>query len=211
MYKFLTAFLLISLNLIACRKPQEQAINLCKPILVEDITDSKNKGEINPRNSSVEIAYSMPVGGYTACFKKFTGDFNISENDDSKNKLSMDVEMNSIVADSKKDLIASIKRGEFLNIEKYPTSNFTATEIIKDGENESSFKVTGNLNLNGTKKVITFPAKVDFSSKLIKFEGKFSINRNDFDIFNESNTKDRYYRKKIEIRLNLNTLKKEKE
>jgi len=46
----------------------------------------------------------------------------------------------------------------------------------------SSYNVTGNLDLHGVTKSITFPAAVSKEGDLVKINAEFDINRFDFDI-----------------------------
>jgi len=70
----------------------------------------------------------------------------------------------------------------WFNVAKYTTVTFTSTQVVKTG---NSYELLGTLELHGIKKGIvipfTFTPKKDVANEAV-FEGRFSLNRKDFDI-----------------------------
>jgi polyisoprenoid-binding protein YceI len=74
-----------------------------------------------------------------------------------------------------------LRKETYFNVAKYPTINFVSTAV-------SAANVTGNLTIKGTTKQINIPYTVTASGNGYVFEGKFSLNRRDFDVGGSSFT-----------------------
>ena len=72
-----------------------------------------------------------------------------------------------------------LKKDEYFNTSKYPTINFTSTNITGD---TNGYTVSGHLTIKGTTKQISFPFTALRQGNGFVFSGNFSINRKDFDI-----------------------------
>ncbi len=97
------------------------------------------------------------------------------------------IDMNSIVVldltgKDKAKLEGHLKTGDFFETDKFPYSKFVITSV-KDGEN-GEIMVTGNLEMKGITKSISFPAKVTFSEdkKSVTATANFNINRQEWGI-----------------------------
>ena len=62
---------------------------------------------------------------------------------------------------------------------KYPTATFTTIDI-KSSDLQKT--VTGNLDLHGVTKSITFPADIQVAGNAVMVKAEFAINRKDFNI-----------------------------
>jgi polyisoprenoid-binding protein YceI len=74
-----------------------------------------------------------------------------------------------------------LRKEHYFNVEKYPTINFVSTAVTAN-------TVTGNFTIKGTTKQINIPYTVKSSVNGYLFEGKFSLNRRDFDVGGSSFT-----------------------
>ena len=86
--------------------------------------------------------------------------------------------MKSTWADNDK-LAGHLKSPDFFDVEKFPVTMFTTTSIEPDG---AMHKVTGNLNLHGVTKSISFPATIQIAAETVTVKAEFAINRKDFNI-----------------------------
>ena len=86
--------------------------------------------------------------------------------------------MDSTWADDKR-LEGHLKSADFFDVGAHPVSTFTVTKIEPAGNQQ---QVTGNLNLHGVTKRISFPAKIDVSDAAVAVKADFAINRKDFNI-----------------------------
>lgn len=83
------------------------------------------------------------------------------------------IDMNSIWSDNQK-LTGHLKNKDFFEVETYPTSKFTITSVAKEGE---LYNVTGDLEMHGVTKSITFPANITVSDDSLAVDANFDINR----------------------------------
>lgn len=74
-----------------------------------------------------------------------------------------------------------LRKENYFNVEKYPTINFVSTAV-------SATNVTGNITIKGITKQINIPYTVKSSGNGYLFEGKFSLNRRDFNVGGSSFT-----------------------
>lgn len=78
-----------------------------------------------------------------------------------------------------------VKGEDFLAVEEFPTITFTSTDTKVDGD---TLTVTGDLTIKGTTKSITVPFEFDgaatdpFGNERIGFEGKTTINRQEYGV-----------------------------
>ena len=88
--------------------------------------------------------------------------------------------MRSITADSEK-LTRHLKSADFFDVEKFPRGSFKSTSIKSGGEGGASHTVSGNLELRGETKHVSFPATITVADG-VRVQAEFTINRNDFGI-----------------------------
>jgi polyisoprenoid-binding protein YceI len=74
-----------------------------------------------------------------------------------------------------------LKTKDFFEVERFPTSHFVATSFqpITQG---GTHTVTGDLELHGVKKQISFPATITVQGNSASGKAEFKINRKDFGI-----------------------------
>ncbi len=157
---------------------------------------------------SVDTTSSVVTWIGTKVTGKHNGTFKLSEGKLSvKNKKvvggSFTIDVNSLdvkdltQSSGKFKLEGHLKSVDFFEVKKFPTATFEITSI-KDytkpekyvEQNEEKYilsvpnsLVTGNLELKGIKKSITFPAKITVDKKgNVKTEAKFNIDRTDWKI-----------------------------
>src|SRR5262249_9057890 len=86
--------------------------------------------------------------------------------------------MGSLWADDN-PLQGHLQNQEFFKLATYPLSTLSVTSIQPEGDKQ---KVTGNLNMHGVTKSISFPADIQASDSGVTIKAEFSINRRDFNI-----------------------------
>ena len=67
-------------------------------------------------------------------------------------------------------------------MDKFPKATFTSTEIKAGGDKGATHTVTGELDLHGVKKTISFPATLAVTADGATGTAEFSINRKDFGL-----------------------------
>lgn len=138
------------------------------------------KWQINADNSSIEFVGAKISDTHEGSFKDFSGQVEITENDPTKSKVSLEIKIASLAIEPPK-LAGHLISADFFDVEKFPTATFESTSITKTAK-EGEFTVTGNLTLRGVKKSISFPAQLKASDTNVSADAEFAIQRKDFGI-----------------------------
>lgn len=125
-------------------------------------------------------------------------------------------------ADKKASLEAHLKgTGEeekvdhFFNTKKYPTAKFeiTAVKVAADTDKadmaDATHMISGNLDMKGISKNITFPAKVTVTEGGIEAMSTMNIDRTEWNVnfMSEESLKDKMINKKINLTLDIKAKK----
>jgi polyisoprenoid-binding protein YceI len=165
-------------------------------------TDTKGTAlPISPENSKIEFTGSKVTGKHDGGFNTFKGTIDLVNNKPEESRVSVEIETNSIYSDDEK-LTGHLKSADFFDVEKFPKATFVSTKIVPDTAGAGSYTVTGDFDLHGQKKSITFPAKIAVTDSEVAVDAEFSINRKDFGIVYAGKTDD-LIRDAVVIRLNL--------
>jgi polyisoprenoid-binding protein YceI len=110
-------------------------------------------------------------------FKNFAGKINVA---DGKIVGTPEIKIStqSLWADDPR-LTGHLKSKDFFDVEQFPVATFTVTAIESSGAQHT---VTGNLNLHGVTKSISFPANIQVADDALTVKAEFAINRRDFNI-----------------------------
>ena len=127
--------------------------------------------------STIAFTASKVTMTHQGGFKNFAGKFNAADG-----KIvglpEIQIAMPSIWADNEK-LTGHLKSPDFFDVKQFPVAIFTTAAIEPEG---AGYKVTGNLDLHGVKKSISFPAEIHTSSEALSVKAEFAINRRDFNV-----------------------------
>ncbi len=132
-------------------------------------------------DSKLSFVGAKITGKHDGAFGGFTGDVQVRDGDPTKSVVRVDIDMSTVSVDQPK-LTAHLKTPDFFDVEKFPRAHFTSTTIRPDGENGATHTVTGNLELHGVTKAITFPATIRVSPGEVDADAEFAIDRKDFGI-----------------------------
>jgi len=86
-------------------------------------------------------------------------------------------------------------------VAKFPKATFVSTKIEPSSSGASTHTVTGNFELHGVKKSITFPATIQVTPENVAVDAEFAINRKDFGIVYAGKADD-LIRDEVVIKLN---------
>jgi len=162
--------------------------------------------KITSDNSKVEFVGSKVTGKHDGGFKAFTGTVDLVNKKPEESRVSVDIDAASMFSDDEK-LTGHLKSADFFEVEKYPKATFVSTKIVPDAaKGAGNYTVTGDFNLHGQTKAITFPAKITVNDADVAVESEFSINRRDFGIVYAGKTDD-LIRDDVVIKLNLKAVK----
>ena len=202
---FLIAFFSYSCANPAANKPKASVgnaapeSNAAKPAGGETLA-------ITPENSKVEFVAAKVTRSHNGSFKLFGGTIDLLNSDPAQSVVSITVDTASVVTDED-DLTRHLKTPDFFDVARYPKATFVSTKIEPNIANGATHTVTGNFDLHGVKKSISFPATIQITSANVSVNAEFAINRKDFNL-NYPGKADDLIRDGVVIKLTLNVARK---
>jgi polyisoprenoid-binding protein YceI len=136
--------------------------------------------KFSPQDSKIAFVGSKVTGKHDGGFGSFTGTVALVDNDPLKSTVKVEIDSDSITADNPK-LTGHLKSADFFDTAKFPKVRFASTSIRPRSE-KGTHDVTGNLELHGVTKTITFPATLRTTPEQVDVDAEFAINRKDFGI-----------------------------
>ena len=173
--------------------------NAAKPAGGETLT-------INPENSKVEFVAAKVTRSHDGSFKQFSGTIDLLNSDPVQSVVSISIDAASVVTDEN-DLTKHLKTADFFDVAKYPKATFVSTKIEPSTANGVTHSVTGNFDLHGIKKSISFPATIQIAPDSVSVNAEFAINRKDFGLVYPGKADD-LIRDGVVIKLTLNVPRK---
>jgi polyisoprenoid-binding protein YceI len=167
--------------------------------------NGKQGGEtltITPENSKVEFIASKVTRSHNGGFKQFSGRIDLLNSDPLQSVVSISIDAGSVVTDEP-DLTKHLQTPDFFDVAKYPKATFVSTKIEPGTANGATHSVTGNFDLHGMKKSISFPATIRVGPTSVSVNAEFAINRKDFNL-NYPGKADDLIRDGVLIKLALN-------
>jgi polyisoprenoid-binding protein YceI len=218
MKKLSLAVLSLSLFVTACEDP---AANKARAVTSNASTPAANaqtasapvaaKGEnlpVTPENSKVLFTGSKVTGKHDGGFNKFTGAIDLVNGKPEESRVYIDIDAASVFTDAD-GLTQHLQTGDFFDIKKYPKASFGSTSIVADtAKGANAYTVTGDLELRGVRKSVTFPATIVVSPTDVTVNSEFAINRKDFGIIYAGKADD-LIRDDVVIKLDLKTPRKQ--
>ena len=135
----------------------------------------------NNAGSKVEFVGAKVTRKHDGAFHVFSGAIELVDGDPSKSIIKVEIATGSLTADDPK-LTQHLKSPDLLDVEKFPVARFTSTSIKPGGDTAGAYLITGNFELHGVTKSITFPATVKIAGDTVDADAEFVINRKDFGI-----------------------------
>ena len=129
-------------------------------------------------DSKIDFVGSKVTGKHDGGFRKFSGVIKVADGKVT-GASEIKIDMTSTWSDTDR-LTGHLKSPDFFDIQKFPVSTFTVTGIEPDADGKHN--VTGNLELHGVTRSISFPAQISVADDAVKFNAEFAINRKDFNI-----------------------------
>jgi polyisoprenoid-binding protein YceI len=217
MNKLGLAILALSIFLTACEDP---AANKARAITstASSTTTTANtptavtptKGDslaLTPENSKVLFTGSKVTGKHDGGFNKFSGVIELVNAKPEESRVYIDIDAGSVFTDADK-LTEHLQTGDFFDIKKFPKASFGSTNIVADtAKGANAYTVTGDLELRGVRKSVTFPATIAVTPADVTVNSEFSINRKDFGILYAGKADD-LIRDDVVIKLDLKTPRK---
>lgn len=151
------------------------------PATVTTAAATKASFAFSNDGSKVEYTGAKVTGKHPGGFDKFTGTVSLLDNAVEKSSVSVEIDTDSLTSDNDK-LTGHLKSPDFFDVAKFPKARFSSTAIKAGGEGGASHTITGNLDLHGVTKSITFPATIRVTAEGVEVDAEFAINRKDFGI-----------------------------
>ena len=136
---------------------------------------------ISPENSKVDFVAAKVTRSHNGSFKQFAGKIDLAPNNIPDSSVTIDIETSSVVTDEDQ-LTGHLKTADFFDVAKFPKATFVSTRIEPATAGGDAYTVTGNFDLHGVKKSISFPATIKLTPNSVAVDAEFSINRKDFGI-----------------------------
>jgi polyisoprenoid-binding protein YceI len=178
--------------------------NDAAPVSSSSPTIAVEKYLITSENSKITFVASKVTGSHHGGFEKFSGVIDYAGQPE-KSRVTITIDTASVTTDTP-DLTKHLKTADFYDVAKFPQAKFESTEIKAGGEKGATHTITGNLQLHGVTKSITFPATIVVSPGVITVDSTFSINRKDFGI-NYAGAADNLIRDEVVLTLNIRATK----
>lgn len=132
-------------------------------------------------DSRVDFTGAKVTGKHDGGFKDVSGTIELEGDDIESARVSIRIGMESLWTDTDK-LTGHLKSPDFFDVDKFPEATFISTKIEKNNEEGATHTLTGNLDLHGVEKSISFPAKIKVGDDGVSATGEFSIDRKEFGI-----------------------------
>lgn len=178
----LTVFILLTYGCAnpAAKKPKASVTEAApetdssKPMGAETLT-------ITPENSKVEFVAAKVTRSHNGSFKQFSGAIDLVNSKAEESRVMIDIQTNSVMTDEP-DLTKHLQTPDFFDVAKFPKATFISTKIESSPAGAATHNVTGNFDLHGVKKSISFPATIQIAPSNVSVDAEFAINRKDFGI-----------------------------
>lgn len=198
--------LLLILSLMACANPADNApaAEVSEPTAepaAAPVAQSGTAYAFSNEGSSVSWVGSKVTGSHDGGFNAFTGSFTADGDDVTTGSVEVNIDTTSLWSDND-DLTGHLKSPDFFDVEQFPTSVFKSTEIAAN--EEGGYTVTGNLDLHGVSKQISFPATIAMVEGGFTAQAEFSVMRFDFGM-EYPGPADNLIRDEVVIKFDLNS------
>lgn len=128
--------------------------------------------------SSIGFVGSKVTGKHDGGFNSFEGTIQLVGGDPTQSSIRLVIDTTSLWSDNDR-LTGHLKSPDFFEVETHPTATFESTSIVAQ---EGGYLVTGNLDLHGVTKSVTFPAQITVAPDRVTAQAEFSIKRFDWGI-----------------------------
>jgi len=164
---------------VSCSDPADQVhkTSAAEPQRPNASSAVAGKPYVVRAESTIGFVGSKVTGSHNGGFKSFSGSLQVANGQIVGNP-EIRIGMESAWADNNQ-LTGHLKSADFFDVQTHPVSTFTVTRLTAKG---AQTEVTGNLNLHGVTKSISFPASLQVTDAAVTLKAEFAINRRDFNI-----------------------------
>lgn len=187
MHRYIATSFLIAISVFAsaCADPAADKPRAATAGAAAEASYTKPAGAetlaISPEDSKVEFVGAKVTASHNGAFNQFSGEIDFVADKPETGRVTIEIDMNSVVTDTER-LTGHLKSPDFFDTEKFPKATFVSTEIKPGGADGATHTITGNLDLHGVKKSVTFPARLEVTPQSVAVTSEFAINRKEFAI-----------------------------
>jgi polyisoprenoid-binding protein YceI len=208
---FVAAILLgASLLMLSCADPAankpKATVTEASPEAVAPNSAATERLAITPGNSKIDFIAAKVTRSHNGSFKQFSGNIDIVNNSIEQSRVSIDIDSNSVQTDDP-GLTSHLQTPDFFDVTKFPKATFTSTRIEANPAGGATHNITGNFELHGVKKSVSFPATIQLAADKVSVNAEFSINRKDWGLAYPGKSDD-LIRDGVVIKLSLNVPRK---
>ncbi len=210
-------FILVPFLMFSCKQaPKGDSAEVGEAQDVAAASETAKNYRVILGSSAVNWIGTKPTGSHNGALSLTEG--NISVENGSIVAGDFIIDMNSLVAldmdeENNAKLAGHLKSPDFFDVENNPTAKFEIVSVAGLPENPeeeilfegATHQVTGNLELKGTTKSVTFPAKVTLNESVVSTEAKFNIDRTDWGVHygNDKSLGDKFIHPIVQIGLDI--------
>jgi polyisoprenoid-binding protein YceI len=208
-YTLAVAIFLCALLSYACADPAANKPKATVGEATSEKTAPKPAGEtltISPGNSKIDFVAAKVTRSHNGSFKQFSGTIDLLNSDPLQSVVSIAIDTASVETDEP-DLTKHLQTPDFFDVAKFPKANFISTKIEPSTANGATHTITGNFELHGVKKSISFPATIQVAPTSVSVNADFAINRRDFNLIYPGKADD-LIKDGVAIKLSLNVPRK---
>ncbi len=145
----------------AANKPKATVANAAPETVPTVSSGAETPHIISPDNSKIEFVAAKVTRSHQGSFKQFAGTIDFVPKYWPDSRVTIDIDTGSVVTDEPQ-LTEHLKTADFFYVAKYPKATFVSTKIEPGttGGETQTLSVTGNFDLHGIKKSITFPRQI---------------------------------------------------
>jgi len=155
------------------------------PLLVAPTSTTPQAGAakhtFSHADSKIAFVGAKVSAKHDGAFNTFTGTVTLVDQAPEKSAVTAEIDVASITTDSEK-LTRHLKSPDLLDVAQFPKATFASTSVRPGGDKGATHTVTGNFQLHGVTKSISFPATLKVAGDVVHVDAEFAINRKDFGI-----------------------------
>lgn len=177
-----TLLLILTITVLNCEKaPEAPKAKVQEPVAPAQQAATGNKITLDTQKSVIKWIGTKLKGRHNGTIKIKEGSVIINQKKVVGGEFIIDmdtIEVSDLTGKDKAKLEGHLRSEDFFEIAKFPTSKFVVTSVSEPNQT-GEVQVTGNLEMKGITKSITFPAKIQFSEdgKVVTAKANFNINR----------------------------------
>lgn len=205
----LIAVFLCTFFAYACADPAANKPKASVSEATSEKTAPRQGGEtltVTPDNSKIDFVAAKVTRSHNGSFKQFTGTIDLLNSDPLQSVVSVTIDTASVVTDEA-DLTKHLQTPDFFDVAKFPKATFVSTKIEPITAQGATHTITGNFDLHGLKKSISFPATIQVTPNGVSVNAEFGINRRDFNLVYPGKADD-LIKDGVVIKLSLNVPRK---